>query len=344
MPVTARIVDRERWRRLASEFRDHNYRQCWEYAEAMARRTGAKTEQLCVNRRGRPLGLASLRIRSLPGMSTGIAYVSGGPLVRQGEADASESALETVLGELVSEYVDRRRLVLRVAPTIGDGEWNRAQERCFLKSGFRPREELRRYNTILVDLARPLEDVRAGFAKKWRYTLGRSERAEIEVAEGIDPTLMDDFQGLFGEFVARKSFAVDLGADFYAGVQAELHESERLYVAIASIDGKPAAGVVATLLGDTAVYLLGASNEAGRRAKAGYLLQWKAIEAASARNLRWYDLGGIDPDGNPGVYEFKSRMGGTELSAPGPYEIAPGRLRAGAVRTAERIFRVARRR
>ena len=341
-PAAVRAVQREEWRRLARGFLDHNYRQVWDYAEAMAARSGAKTEHACIASGDQVLGLASLRIKPVPGTGTGIAYVSGGPLVRRAQDDAPGARLDTVLATLADEFVDRRGLVLRVAPSIGDAAWNLEQERRFAAAGFRPAERLRPYKSILVDIARPLDDVRAGFAKKWRYHLGRAERAEIAVAEGTDPALFEDFRQLFDEFLARKSFAVELGADFYARLQTTLSKDERLYVAIAWIDEQPAAGIVASFLGDTAVYLLGASNESGREANAPYLLQWKTIEAAAASHVAWYDLGGIDPAGNPGVYRFKARMGGIELAAPGPYEISPGRLRAGAVRTAEWLFRTAR--
>jgi lipid II:glycine glycyltransferase (peptidoglycan interpeptide bridge formation enzyme) len=201
---------------------------------------------------------------------------------------------------------------------------------------------VRRHQTMLVDIARPLDQVRAGFAKKWRYELGRAEKAGLEMVEGTDPALLERFRPLFEDFVQRKGFGVDLGADFYAALQPRLGEEERLHVALAQLGDELVAGVVATFLGDTGVYLLGASSEAGRGSQAAYLLQWRVIQAAAARGLRWYDLGGTDPDDNPGVYRFKERMGGVELDHPGPYELAPSRLRARAVRGAERLVRTAR--
>jgi hypothetical protein len=335
-------VERDEWRHLASEFEDHNYRQCWDYAEAMAARTGATAEHRSIANGGRPLGLASLRIKTMPGTGTGIAYVSGGPLVRRDGNEGHGSRLRNALAALVDEYVYARGLVLRVAPAIGDAAWNVEQEHCFLAADFRPVENARRYNTISIDIARPMEDVRASLAGKWRNHLRKAEKAEVDVTAGSDPALFDDFQPLFDEFVARKSFAVELGADFYGGLQTMLPEHERLHVAIARVEGRPAAGIVASLLGDTAVYLLGASNELGRSVCAPYLLQWEVINAAAKRGARWYDLGGIDPEGNPGVYRFKARMGGIEHFAPGPYQIAPGRVRAGVVRGAERLVRATR--
>ena len=334
-------ADRDRWIELAGDFEDHNFRQCWDYAAVLAARAGATSESVVVADSGRPVGLASVRVKRLPRTGTGIAYVHGGPLVRRRDAADGRARLEHVLTALKEEYVDRRRLVLRVAPAIGDDAWNAAQDEGLLAAGFRPRDHLRPYRTILVDIGRSAADVRRGLAQKWRNCLNKAERQDVRVTEGREPRLFGDFHALFDELVARKAIEVDLGADFYAGLQARLPERERLHLAIAWVDGRPAAGVLASIHGNTAVYLLGASNDLGRATNAAYLLQWKVIEAASAAGCRWYDLGGVDPAANPGVHRFKQGFGGTELCAPGPYELAPGRLRGSAVRAAERAYRAA---
>lgn len=337
---TIQTVHRDEWCSLVRGFSDHNYRQSWDYAEAMAARAGAVAEHVLVASGDQPLGLASVRVKSMPG--TGIAYVSGGPLLRTLDEAGRSSRLDTVLAALVGRYVRERHLVLRVAPTVGEPAWTRDQERAFLSAGFRPAPGVAGYDTIVVDLAPPVEEVRAALASKWRYHLRKAEGADLVLRWGTDASLFDEFRPLFDEFVTRKSFAVELGAEFYGSLQRTLPDHERLYLAIASLDGEPAAGIVLSILGDTAVYLLGASNDAGRRTCAPYLLQWRAINEARARGLRWYDLGGIDRTGNPGVYRFKARTGGIETSAAGPYEIAPGPVRAAAVRTAERVIRTAR--
>jgi lipid II:glycine glycyltransferase (peptidoglycan interpeptide bridge formation enzyme) len=334
---------RDEWHLLTAQFHDHNYRHSWEFAAAVATRWNASVENLVITSDGRVAGLASVRIKPVPGLGTGIAYVSGGPLVRQSGGGSSRLRLEIALDALKREYVDRRRLLLRVAPSIGDPDWCSVQEQCFGAMGFTPAaDHVRPYKTMLLDLNRPSEEVRAGIARRWRRNLNKAEREDIHVEEGCTPDLFEEFRHLFKELVARKSFAGELGADFFAGLQADLVEGERLHVSIAWVDGVPAAGLVVSILGDTAVFLLGASNDVGRAANAAYLLHWNAIKAASERGCRWYDLGGIDADRNPGGYQFKSGMGGIELSAPGPYEVAPGRLRGGAVRTAERLFKAVR--
>ncbi len=334
-----RILERAEWLDLASRFADHNYRQCWEWSKAMADRGNAAVENVAILDGEDVAGLASVRIKRLPLLGGGVAYVPGGPLVKGDDGAGLESRLGFAIDALRRRYVEQMGLVLRFAPLIGDADWVGSVERCYEAAGFAPTGHLRPYNTILLDLADPLADLRAGFAKRWRRNLGKSERGEFELLEGTGPELFEDFKPLFDDLVARKAFAVGLGAEYYSSLQPEMEESERLLLFIARVDGAPAAGLVTSMLGDTAVYLLAASNDVGRETNAAYILQWKAIEAAIARGCRWYDLGGINPEGNPGVYQFKSGMGGFECTAPGPYELGPGGARAGAVRMAERLVR-----
>ena len=69
----------------------------------------------------------------------------------------------------------------------------------------------------------------------------------------------------------------------------------------------------------------------------GYTLQWRAAQHLKELGLRWYDLGGIDPDGNEGVYRFKSGMARIDVTAPGPFECGPGGVRRSLVAVAEKV-------
>jgi peptidoglycan pentaglycine glycine transferase (the first glycine) len=335
------LASRDEWIELAAAFQDHNYRQCWDYTAMMGMRSDAGVENVVVTRDDMPMALASVRVKPLRAAHTGIAYVSGGPLVRRSDDTGAAESLDLALTALKREYVERRRMVLRIAPGPGDAAWNAVQADRFAAAGFVAADHLPVYRSRFVDLSRPLDEVRAGLAQKWRNRLNKAERQELRVVERWDDTLCTEFSSLFNELVARKRFAAPLGPDFYADVQGRLPESERLLIAIAWVDDAPTSGVIAAVHGDTAVYLLGASNEAGRQRSAAYLLQWKVIEAAAARGCRWYDLGGVDMDANPGVYKFKVGLGGEERVSPGPYEFAGDRLRWTAVRAAERAYRVA---
>jgi lipid II:glycine glycyltransferase (peptidoglycan interpeptide bridge formation enzyme) len=52
-----------------------------------------------------------------------------------------------------------------------------------------------------------------------------------------------------------------------------------------------------------------------------------------------YDLGGIDPDNNPGVYHFKKGIGGVETRLLGCFEAAAHRRVATLIRHTEAWYR-----
>jgi lipid II:glycine glycyltransferase (peptidoglycan interpeptide bridge formation enzyme) len=173
----------------------------------------------------------------------------------------------------------------------------------------------------VVDLSPDENILRRKLAGKWRTDLKFAQRAGLNVEHG-GSSLYNRFLRLFGAMHDRKEFRVHVDPRFFFELPAA---SLGLEVLIATKDGDDAAGHVVSFLGDTAVYLFGATNEIGRACKAGYLLNWQALLQARKRGLAWYDLGGIDQINNPGGHRFKTRMGGCEISAPGPYEIrAPG--------------------
>lgn len=345
LSTSLRLLGRDRWTVEAGRFADRSYRQHWQFNVDCAARLGASTEHVAIECEGRLLGLSGVRCKRVPFLGTGVAYVNGGPLT-QLDGLSSPAALSACLQALVSEYALRRGMLLRIAPPLGDPAWNESITEVFLQSGFRAANHAvaRRYRTLVVDIRDPLPSIRARLAQKWRNCLNRAERNGLELRCSDDDALFATFVDLYGELIERKRFTVDLDAGFYRRVQQQAAPGERLHLAIALFDGRPAAGIVASLTGRTAVYLLGAANAVGMQQKAAYLLQWHVIEQARVRGCRWYDLGGIDPEENPGVYHFKQGLGGIEITAPGPFEFRPGGLRSRLVSAAERAYRWFRKR
>lgn len=308
MSTTVQLVARETWSQLTCGFRDYNYRQVWEFGDACAARVNAGSEHVCVREGTELIGLADVRVKQIPLLGTGVAYVNGGPLVRHTAVD-DPRRLRVSLAALCTEYVERRGLVLRIAPPFGPPVWNSTASAAFAALGFVDADPARRYRTLVVDLQRPLPDIRKTLAQKWRNCLNRAERNGLSIRTGTGDDLFAAFLKLYADLRERKNFGVDLDASFYARLQGELAPDEKFVVTIAEYQGQPVAGHVGSLLGDTGVYLLGASNRTGLEQKASYLLQWHALAAAQKRGCAWYDLGGIDPAGNRGVYHFKCGLG-----------------------------------
>jgi lipid II:glycine glycyltransferase (peptidoglycan interpeptide bridge formation enzyme) len=319
--ISIKQLDQAAWQCIASRFADHNYRQSWHYGIAAARRRRAESEHVAVCRGDEVIALADVRIKRVPVLGGGLAYISGGPLVRRGETSDPE-LLDMALRALRDEYVQRRQLILHVAAPLG------TDSRPFERAGLSKTERGKTYRTLLVDLSRPADAIRKSLAQKWRNGLNGAERNGLEIRCGSSTELLAEFCELFNRFRDRKHFDLDIDPSFYLELQREDERCDRLVVSLCHHDGQLIAGHVASLLGDTSVYLFGATDDLGLKKKASYLLQWHAIQYAKAHGMRWYDLGGIDPDENPNVFHFKSGMGGIDMTAPGPFEIRPDGMRA----------------
>lgn len=331
-----RKIDKSRWLQLAHGYIDYNYRQSWEFGKACARRVGAISEHVIIedNSQG-VIGLADVRIKKLPVVGSGIAYINGGPLTLRNDT-FDENAFYKVIAILKSEFVFNRKLSLRITPPYLEDDIKTAVANILSAHGFKERYQEKK--TIILDLALDLGDIRKNFHPKWRNQLNKAEKSSLIIHSGKDISVFQKFIPLFNELIIKKDFSVDLGIALYADVHKLSPDSEKFFVTIAEFNGTPVAGHVASILGNTCVYLLGSANVIGRSLSAAYLLQWQAITNAKNAGCRWYDLGGIDSHDNPGVYAFKQRMGGQERTLHSPYQINPTGIRANLTELGEKVY------
>lgn len=336
LSLTVSEVTLNQWLDWASSFRDYNYTHYWEYARAAAERIGAVSQHIAVRDAGGDVvALCNVRIKRLPFGLGGIAYISGGPMVEHWD-NAGLACLGDVLEALKQKYAHGLGLVLRISQRHKPNEARDFEESIYCQSGF---EEYGQTNsTILIDLRPELETIRKQFHSKWRNHLNKSERQEVNIKSGTELFLFEDFSGLFNELVSEKGFDVDLDDRFFAKIQKKSPAQEMFHIAIAYHQEIPIAGHLSSIGGDASVYLLGASNKIGRRLRAAYQLQWHMICESRGSGCQWYDLGGIDPEKNPHVYQFKKRMGGEQTPIGKVFQYSKG-MKVRLVLTAESVYR-----
>ena len=99
----------------------------------------------------------------------------------------------------------------------------------------------------------------------------------------------------------------------FGRIQRDLAASQQMRILICKDQGRPVTGLVVSAMGDSAIYLLGATSDDGLNSKGAYLVHWTLIKCLKENGIRWYDLGGIDPEKNPGVYYFKRGFSGMDV-------------------------------
>jgi len=337
-------VDRatpEEWSAMLDLFEDANLYQTWAYG---AVRWGTKNlSHLVPKRDSEVVGMSQLRIVRPTNFKFGIAYLRWGPLChRRGEPLDPEIVLEMTRA-LDEEYVGKRRLLLRVLPNAFVGSPRASVLQSALR-GFtqEPSTHANTYRTFLLDLAPPIEELRRNLDKKWRNALTRSEKNGLKIVSGNETEVYRTFCQMYDQMRKRKAFETSVDVDEFGRIQRELPESQRMRVMICLQEGTPVAGIVCSAMGDSASYLLGATSDEGLTSKGAYLLQWAQIQWLKENNFRWYDLGGIDPERNPGVYHFKSGLSAADVRHLSPFVACKSVLTSTIITSSEAAYRALR--
>jgi len=261
-----------------------------------------------------------------PVIGTGIASVRLGPLWRRRGSEPDLEVFRQAVRALRAEYAERRGLVLRIFPNAYRNDETGLAD-VLEAEGLRAPHPEAGEERYLVDLAPSTDDLLKGVHQNWRRFLRRSQKYELEVAFESGPEAVDLFLGLYGQMRDRKSrYSTFYGslyrvADFRDAYQT-LPEELRPKILICRRQGEPVAGSVISAIGNTAIYIYGASTALGRECLAGYFLHWYVVCWLKSRGIRWYDLG----VGNPAALrQFKRHLVGRNgVVAPylGEFELA----------------------
>ena len=165
----------------------------------------------------------------------------------------------------------------------------------------------------------------------------KAEKNDLEIIEGYSDDLYEGFLNLQSEMQDRKKYSPGVSYHEFREIQKALPEHLKMKIMVCKCEGEPMSAVVCTGIGDTGIYLFGATGTKGMKSKGAYLLHWRAMQWLKGNGCRWYDLGGINPENNPGVYQFKSGMTDMDVCHIGPYEVCNRPLSSLLVRRGESI-------
>jgi hypothetical protein len=221
--------------------------------------------------------------------------------------ERDRSAVAAVLAELAG----RREVFTRIRPDPLDGDlWADAAPAGMVK---RPRR------AHVVDLRPGLEALRANLHKSTRRNLVKGEKAELDVTNTATPEHLAAYYRLYElslERWAERSrepqwLALWRGRrrDPLAKLETMAERlGDRFRLWLAWQDGEPVAGSI-ILLGNTAHGTRGAiDRERAGPTRASFLLEWLAIEEATAAGCASYHLG--ETGTSASLAKFKEGFGG----------------------------------
>ncbi|MGB8988293.1 MAG: peptidoglycan bridge formation glycyltransferase FemA/FemB family protein [Candidatus Sulfotelmatobacter sp.] len=320
-PVWQIEVDRatpEEWSGMLDGFEDANIYQTWSYGAVRWARKNLS--HLVLKRDGDVVAMAQLRIIRPAKFNFGMAYLRWGPQCHRRGRELDADVAMSMAQALREEYVRRRRLLLQILPNA----FVETQRGVLFQSAFNSFAQevstpANLYRTIVLDVTPPLDQLRKDLDKKWRNQLTRSEKNGLTVSGDTGTVAYGIFCRMYAQMLKRKAFETTVDIAEFERIQKSLPESHRMRILICEQNGVPVAGIVASAMGDSGIYLLGATSDDGLNSKGAYLLQWTMIQWLKKNGFKSYDLGGIDPEGNPGVYSFKKGFSGADVSQLGPF-------------------------
>lgn len=304
---------RESWGDILAQFDDASIYQTWAYG---AVRWGSHNlSHMVIRRGGQILAAAQLRIVQLPLIPAGVAYLRWGPMCQVTGSVFDPVLVFGTISALQQEYVKRRGLALQVIPAAFLGSDRAVTFRsAFERAGMHADPSLSNYRTVVVDLSPVPEVMRKRLNQKWRNQLNSSEKNGLTFEVSDSGEGYSEFERLYEIMWQRKQFETSVDVREFGRIQELISGPKTMQTFIARKDGLPIAALVCSLLGNTAIYLLGATNQKARELKAAYFLQWQAMLWLKEHGACAYDLGGIDSEANPGGYHFKSGFGGLEVT------------------------------
>jgi len=334
--TTVDHVNEDHWSNLLRMFDDANLYQTPAYGRHF--RGGDNLSYIIIKKNEKVVSMCMVRILKIPFIKGGVAYAFFGPLFRGKRHKINPQLLNFMLKMMYEEYVMKRKLLLRIVPNFYSETLNN-DEQIFKSSGFHPVKLQQKKQTVLLDLKFSLDELSSHLSRNWRRHLIRSQNYDLKISEGTGLEKFDIFMKIYNEMILRKKLKHPLDSSTFRCIQKELPNWQKMRIMIGSDNSGPVAGIIVSALGNTGIYIMGATNTRGLKTDCSYLLQWKMIEWLKSQGYRWYDLGGIDKKNNPGVYQFKSGLRGIEITYAKQFEAWRYNLRLTMIRFGDLLRR-----
>jgi len=306
------------WERCAQFFADYTIYQTIPYQENRADMDGQELSRAIVyNDTGSPVLMCQVRIKRILFKGLAVGYVQRGPLIRSHDNQllCSVEALRT----LVNAYRQKGLNILRITPNVPEDKLGEHLKKMLTLAGFKKVSTAAPYRTYIISVDDSEEGIRQRLRKSFRRDLRKAEKAELICHVTHDESYCAALESLYEGLLKRKEFK-GLSTEEFNIPQKTLSDSEKQTFNVVLQDEQPVSILLSSNLGDTGVVLLAASNHQGLKLGSAYLVWYRAAVSAHEAGMKWLDLGGIDPENNPTVAQFKGRMGGQETCHIGTFD------------------------
>jgi hypothetical protein len=310
--VEVDTIDEAGWHALLDRFADASLYQAWAWKSAAA--LPGRSSRLVVRRDGEVVAAAQARVVRLPLLPLGVAYVRWGPMWRLRGRRPEPAVLAAALRALRDEYTLRRGLSLRVLPYLFDDEPALAPWRC--DTGFVRRSDEIPQRTLLMPIDVPLAMLRARMDQKWRNGLNRAERHALHSRRARTTRCSCASARSTARCTRARVFVRCPTRTRCARCSRACPSATARACSSRARWGSLAAGVVCSQIGESGLYLHGATSNAGMQTQASYLLQWRVLQWLQQRGALCLQPARHRSRGESGHLPLQGRPGRPRVARP----------------------------
>lgn len=171
--------------------------------------------------------------------------------------------------------------------------------------------------TMHLDLGVTEENLLNGLSHNWRHNLKRANKHPQKIAcEEITAEILQ-------EMLSATEQIKGLKAQYGISEISSLLKTLNVVTMVARDENGKALSIRSSVIQNKMAWdLFAATTAEGRNMYSSYAVTWKLFLEAQKRGAQTYDLMGVDPYGNQGVYNFKKGTGAKLVEFPGEFEWA----------------------
>lgn len=281
------------------------------------RRFGWVPLRFVASQDGHTVAMVQANVRTYLGRIS-VVWVPGGPVGELTECG-------TDLRKAIAAAIGTRNLVVRINP---DRVLSEQDVQSLVAAGWgKSRRTLLSGSTMHYRLDVPEPNRLDLLTRNWRHNLRRGQKRGFRVEQWVNPS-PEKIETVYGEMHEYKGLDHLSGSTTREWIASiiDAYGDDCIIVRCEDSDGTLLAVRGALLLGDRAWDTFAAATPAGRKGYASYVAFWKLMELCALRGVKTYDMGGIDPIGNRGVFDFKQGTGADLVTLLGEWEHAHPKL------------------
>lgn len=174
--------------------------------------------------------------------------------------------------------------------------------------------------SLFLNLQLSADEREKNLSSNWRHNLKRSKKFNLKI-ESWDDCTQDKLSKIYAEMNQFKN--LHIGNSFVQNFDSlsKCLADDLILLKCCDDNGTTLSLRGCFKLGNKAHDLLAATIPQARKMYASQALFWQLLARCHDQDVTIYDLGGVDPENNPGVYNFKQGTGATEVKYLGEWEL-----------------------